>query len=215
MATDKQIAANQANAKRSTGPKTEEGKAASSKNAVKHGALSSIAVAEHEDAALFESMLASLVREHDPATTIEHQLVERLAVLFWREIRLAKAEAFETKANQLNVQAKAKLNDMISNDPLGSLPPRHYRALENILPIEVQLLVGRYQTMLSNQITQTLKQLREEQELRQQTIEAIPPDKGYRFRLKADRIFGFRADRRANRQTQYQRIRVLSELIRD
>jgi hypothetical protein len=31
--------------------------------------------------------------------------------------------------------------------------------------------------MLSNQITQTLKQLREEQKLRQQTIEVIPPDK--------------------------------------
>jgi hypothetical protein len=107
MTTHKQIAANQANAQRSTGPKTEAGKAASSKNAVKHGALSSIAVAEHEDAALFESMLAALVKEHEPATTIEHQLVERLAVLFWREIRLAKAEAFETKTNLLNVQAKA------------------------------------------------------------------------------------------------------------
>lgn len=176
MATEKQLAANKANAQLSTGPKTEEGKAKSSKNAVKHGALSSIAIAEHEDSELFGTMLAALVKEHGPTTTIEHQLVERLAVLFWREIRLAKAEAFETKANQLNVQAKAKINEMISNDPLGSLPPRHYRALENILPIEIQLLVGRYQTMLSNQITQTLKQLREEQELRQQTIEVIPPE---------------------------------------
>ena len=63
-------------------------------------------------------------------TAIEHQLAERLAVLFWREIRLAKAEAFETKANRLNVQAKAKQDDMISNDPLGSLPPKHHQALE-------------------------------------------------------------------------------------
>lgn len=176
MATEKHIAANKANAQRSTGPKTEQGKATSSKNATKHGALSGIAIAEHEDALLFESMLRALVKEHEPTTTIEHQLVERLVVLFWREIRLAKAEAFETKANQLYVQAKAKLNEMISNDPLGSLPPRHYRALENILPIEIQLLVGRYQTMLSNQITQTLKQLREEQSLRQQTIEVIPAE---------------------------------------
>jgi len=37
MATEAQIAANQANAKLSCGPKTNEGKAASSKNHVIHG----------------------------------------------------------------------------------------------------------------------------------------------------------------------------------
>jgi hypothetical protein len=37
MATEKQIAANRANAKRSTGPKTKWGRRASSRNAIKHG----------------------------------------------------------------------------------------------------------------------------------------------------------------------------------
>jgi hypothetical protein len=37
MATEKQIAANRANAKRSTGPKTVAGKMASSRNAFRHG----------------------------------------------------------------------------------------------------------------------------------------------------------------------------------
>ena len=37
MATDKQIAANRANAKRSTGPKTALGKMVSSRNAYSHG----------------------------------------------------------------------------------------------------------------------------------------------------------------------------------
>ncbi len=37
MATAAQIAANQANAQKSTGPKTPPGKAASSRNATKHG----------------------------------------------------------------------------------------------------------------------------------------------------------------------------------
>ena len=37
MATEKQIAANRANAKRSTGPKTAAGKMASSRNAYRHG----------------------------------------------------------------------------------------------------------------------------------------------------------------------------------
>jgi hypothetical protein len=37
MATEKQIAANRANAKRSTGPKTKSGRRASSRNALRHG----------------------------------------------------------------------------------------------------------------------------------------------------------------------------------
>jgi hypothetical protein len=37
MATEKQIAANRANAKRSTGPKTAAGRARSSRNAYRHG----------------------------------------------------------------------------------------------------------------------------------------------------------------------------------
>jgi hypothetical protein len=37
MASEKQIAANRANAKRSTGPKTQAGKVASSRNAFRHG----------------------------------------------------------------------------------------------------------------------------------------------------------------------------------
>ena len=47
MATEKQMAANKANAQKSTGPKTEEGKAASRGNAVTHG-LSSKIVFPHE-----------------------------------------------------------------------------------------------------------------------------------------------------------------------
>jgi hypothetical protein len=40
MASEKQIAANRANAKRSTGPKTKKGRYASSRNALRHGLAS-------------------------------------------------------------------------------------------------------------------------------------------------------------------------------
>ncbi|MBI5265909.1 MAG: hypothetical protein HY851_01635 [candidate division Zixibacteria bacterium] len=42
MATDKQISANRLNAQKSTGPVTDDGKAASSRNAVTHGFFSKI-----------------------------------------------------------------------------------------------------------------------------------------------------------------------------
>lgn len=79
---------------------------------------------------MFESLLATLVKENDPPTAIAHQLVERLAVMLWLEIRFVKAEAFEPKANRFNVQTKAKLDKMISNNPLGSLRLKHLQGLE-------------------------------------------------------------------------------------
>ena len=48
MATEKQIAANRANARRSTGPKTVAGKMASSRNAFRHG-LSLALASRHGD----------------------------------------------------------------------------------------------------------------------------------------------------------------------
>ena len=50
--------------------------------------------------------------------------------------------------------------------------PHHFRGEQGMLPIETQMLMGRYQTMLSNQIEQTLASLRREIELRESTIEA-------------------------------------------
>ena len=51
-----------------------------------------MAVVEHDEQVLFNPMLAALTEDHDPQTMVERQLVERLTLLFWREIRLAKAD---------------------------------------------------------------------------------------------------------------------------
>ena len=54
MATKAQIKANRENAKKSTGPRTEEGKARVSLNALKHGLLARDAVLPSEDPAEFD-----------------------------------------------------------------------------------------------------------------------------------------------------------------
>ena len=61
MATHKQIAANRANAKRSTGPKTKKGKLRSSMNAWRHGLSAKAVVADGENLAEFEALHTSLV----------------------------------------------------------------------------------------------------------------------------------------------------------
>ena len=60
MTTEKQLRANRKNAKKSTGPNTPEGKARSSKNALKHGLLARDAVLPGEDPADFDRQLTAL-----------------------------------------------------------------------------------------------------------------------------------------------------------
>ena len=58
MATRAQIKANRNNAKKSTGPRTEEGKAVVAKNALKHGLLARDTVLPGEDPANFDRQLS-------------------------------------------------------------------------------------------------------------------------------------------------------------
>ena len=57
MASEKQIAANRANSKKSTGPKTYRGRARSAMNATTHGLTSKTIAMLHEDSIEFENRL--------------------------------------------------------------------------------------------------------------------------------------------------------------
>ena len=60
MTTNAQMKANRKNAKKSTGPRTEEGKSRSAKNALKHGLLARDIVLPGEDPADFDRQLSAL-----------------------------------------------------------------------------------------------------------------------------------------------------------
>ena len=92
MPSDRQIAANRANALRSTGPRTEAGKAASRRNALDHGLRAEELLLDGEDPALFEAMRTELLAEFEPEGSLEHIYAERLVMLFWR---LGRQLAFE------------------------------------------------------------------------------------------------------------------------
>ena len=93
MTSSKQLEANRANAKHSSGPKSTEGKARSRRNALKHGLVSSEIVIWDEDPDEFELFRAGLEADFQPNSTIEHELVDRLAGLLWRLRRLPALEA--------------------------------------------------------------------------------------------------------------------------
>jgi hypothetical protein len=75
---------NRENAKKSTGPKTAEGKAASSKNALKHGIYSKFACIPGEDPEKLDALREDLRAEHQPASLTEEMLVDELAHHYWR-----------------------------------------------------------------------------------------------------------------------------------
>ena len=92
MATERQIAANRLNAQRCTGPKTLEGKAAVSRNAVTHGLTSYSGLLPGEKLEDFSDLRARVFAELAPASAIETELAERIASLLWR---LRRVPAFE------------------------------------------------------------------------------------------------------------------------
>ena len=84
---------NRQNALHSTGPRTPEGKLASSRNAFQHGLYSKQLVLPGEDPAELDALRQDLRREHQPANTTEEILVNELAEHYWRLRRMRKMEA--------------------------------------------------------------------------------------------------------------------------
>src|SRR5215467_14833444 len=92
MTSPAQIAANQRNAELSTGPKTSEGKAVSSKNAQKHGLLAADLVLPDEHASEYTELADGLDRQLCPQGDLEKALVERIVGLLWRLRRAGMLE---------------------------------------------------------------------------------------------------------------------------
>ena len=93
MTSEKQIAANRENAKKSTGPRTAEGKARCSGNAIKHGLRArDRVVLNQESAEQFEAMRLCLLEEMQIGSAVEKLLLEDMAAAAWRLRRIARIE---------------------------------------------------------------------------------------------------------------------------
>jgi hypothetical protein len=101
MTTFRQIEANRRNATKSTGPITQEGKQRSRCNAVRHGLTAETVIGALEDAEDYKAFEAAIVADYDAQTTVERELVLRLASLLWRLRRATTMETglFEIEAN--------------------------------------------------------------------------------------------------------------------
>jgi len=126
MTTERQKAANRANARRSTGPKTPKGKAAVRLNAIRHGLLARDAVLPGEDLDAFEELRNEVWAEFSPVGPIEKLLVERVINAMWRLRRSARAETalfhwrvYALKVIRLRDEVKSYKKSVFSDAALG------------------------------------------------------------------------------------------------
>lgn len=150
MPSEKQLLANRKNAQKSTGPKSLEGKALVSQNALKHGILSKELILPWEKTTDFESLELEINEYFRPLGAMEKLLVDRLTALTWRLKRIGQIETglysrnrYETLVNEATqhlqnctITQKQKILEEID----GKLNPRiirhedlHQRSLDKIL----------------------------------------------------------------------------------
>jgi hypothetical protein len=92
MTSFRQIEANRRNACHSTGPRTEDGKRKSRRNALRHGLTAETVIDGLEDRKDYYAFEAAVIADYDAKTAVERELVLRLASLLWRLRRIISIE---------------------------------------------------------------------------------------------------------------------------
>jgi hypothetical protein len=86
ITSENKTQANRENAQKSTGPRTDAGKAIVSRNAVRHGLLSnSLTFDSDDEREIFEQFRADIQEELAPQGIVENMLVAEIAVSWWKQ----------------------------------------------------------------------------------------------------------------------------------
>jgi hypothetical protein len=113
MASRRQNQANRRNARHSTGPRTEEGRQASSLNALKHGLRSRLTVIPGENEADFHALFDAFAEEAAPQSPRDLAAVRKIAVCEWRLRRIAAIETeMFTQALKQPAEAEATIDNI-------------------------------------------------------------------------------------------------------
>ena len=105
------------------GPRTQQGKQKSSRNATKHGVFSKVIILESESKAEYEELLAGLRETLQPEGALEELLVEKLATTVWRHRRLLLAESAEIRKNTEFVESDQRKQEQEAAENVCILAP--------------------------------------------------------------------------------------------
>ena len=157
------LEANRRNAQLSTGPRTEQGKSRSRRNAIKHGILSSALLISKgegaEDPAEFDELLGALSRDLAPVGALEEILVHKIAKCCWRERRAQRCEAGVVRRAFLP-DPRYLLREALNH--IGTKPNPQREAIKDhlSLPLGPELdRILRYETNIHRQLAYAINQL--------------------------------------------------------
>jgi hypothetical protein len=157
MASERQFKANQQNAQKSTGPRTDAGRARSSMNAIIHGLTAMRCLLPGEDAEALEKIRQDLYEEYGVHGAIGIALVEQMAWLIWRSNRVQTYEReliawgrtiMEVRDLHISREQKLHLPQDVDLYPLG-------RILETMFEKDSFSKLNRYVGSLQKQLLQT------------------------------------------------------------
>ena len=123
MTSFRQIEANRRNARKSTGPITEEDKQRTRCNAVRHGLTAETVIGALKDAEDYKAFEAAIIADYDAQSAVERELVLRLATLLWRLRRATTMQTglFEIQADYLHEFRHARQVDPASREIVHAL----------------------------------------------------------------------------------------------
>lgn len=185
--------ASRRNGSKSSGPVTPEGRAASSQNALKLGMFSKRRFLSEEDPAEFQQLLDSLIAVYNPASSAELIQVDRMAMARWRLSRVERAEVavvelqrnvfqfsseedkWHRYGNRLLAQRVAAVDEATKKRVVAERNDVVTSALG--IPDDPEKFI-RLTAFLNREFDSALRQLREEQARRVNSIELkrITPD---------------------------------------
>jgi hypothetical protein len=176
MSTQSQILANRRNAQKSTGPRTPQGKATVSLNAVKHGFLARQDVISSESQADFDLYRDQILTELEPAGPMESMLAERIVNLSWRLKRASRfqnqtidalktpdtSSPFAKLLSKYRLPTQPAPSESAPDLTLGRLAVKDFsntRVLERLLMYERRIEHSLYKTFLEFQRLKLIKNL--------------------------------------------------------
>ncbi len=171
MATEEQVRANRENAQKSTGPKSPEGKARSSRNAITHGLTSHDLVTFGENPEELDAFREAWMAELAPEGVEEQDLADRVVDSAWRLRRAGRMErrltwlhyidnySDKVKLDELNAERLLVFSDNMSAELIGNgrsilnldrheahIERLYYKAMDRLKKLRAERTEDRRQT---------------------------------------------------------------------
>ena len=201
MTSEKKSAAARANGAKSRGPKSDETRAKSSRNSLRHGLTSQKTILlKCENPDEFQEMLDEYMAVHQPATPAEKDFVDEMVAARWRIQRFWTIETVLLDSEMDNQQT------LDEDNPAVQLAAAFRSLADNSRALS---LLSRYESRLHRIYDRAYQRLRELQQARQSlTAQPKPaePPPGQELRnepTKSGKLLEFPAvmDRQPNRKT--------------